>query len=127
MNNGTQQPLFADLDAPMDSNILSVALHFIDSLEMPGAANADGALLDVDLALEQGQILVWILREQNGLKRLYAHIIFLSEQARGWCEAVHAWHLRHTQKRFTNKDVALLQQFYNHHLNRQASLLTSAS
>jgi|GEM_PF-3686089 len=68
MNSKTKQPAFIDLNAAMDSELLTLALRFLCAEQMD-------SLLGFALTFEQDCELVWMLHESGGDHWLKGHAI----------------------------------------------------
>jgi len=77
MNNGSQQPAFIDLNAPMDGAILTAALRFLCRERMD-------SLLGFALTFEQDCEVVWMLHEHGGNRQLHGHAITWDDEECEW-------------------------------------------
>jgi len=77
MNNGSKQPAFIDLNAPMDSRILTCALRFLCAEQMD-------SLLGFALTLEQDCEVVWMLHERKGNRQLHGYAITWDDDECHW-------------------------------------------
>jgi len=77
MNNGSKQPAFIDLDAPMDGAILTAALRFLCHEQMD-------SLLGFALTFEHDCEVVWMLHEREGNRQLHGHAITWDDDECNW-------------------------------------------
>jgi len=77
MNNGSKQPAFIDLNAPMDSKLLTYALRFLCKEQMD-------SLLGFALTFEQDCEVVWVLCEQDGDRQLRGYAIAFDDEQCHW-------------------------------------------
>jgi len=77
MNNGSQQPAFIDLNAPMDSQILTHALRFLCAEQMDSLAG-------FALTFEQDCEVVWMLHEREGDHQLQGYAIAWDDDECHW-------------------------------------------